>query len=376
MNLNELESKTIDFVRFPLAIFIVFWHMNPKGTPLVDNLHLFSAESLRYILEVGISSQLVQIAVPVFFMISGYLFFKNINSKKLWGGVKIKIRKRTFSLFIPYMLWNTIAIIVTIGFMVLRTMLKSHNWNEILDYIYSVIPLGYWVFSARELSATNIVGIHYMEFTPVDAPLWFVRDLMVMVLISPLIHHLIKRFSKIALIVLSICFITGLSVHIPGLEIRAILFFSLGVYFSIHTENMVLSIGKISIWCYIITIISFVLALYYGKNYAIGMVFHNIYVLFGSLSILPLISILIRRKNYKMPRFLTRSCFFVYSMHTICILGYMKAIMNKILPWDNTVIDILRFYATPLLTVSFIVIIYWIVEKKFPKIASVLSGGR
>ena len=81
------------------------------------------------------------------------------------------------------MLWNTIAIIVTIGFMVLRTMLKSHNWNEILDYIYSVIPLGYWVFSARELSATNIVGIHYMEFTPVDAPLWFVRDLMVMVLI-------------------------------------------------------------------------------------------------------------------------------------------------------------------------------------------------
>ena len=138
--------------------------------------------------------------------------------------MKIKIRKRTFSLFVPYMLWNTIAIIVTIGFMVLRTMLKSHNWNEILDYIYSVIPLGYWVFSARELSATNIVGIHYMEFTPVDAPLWFVRDLMVMVLISPLIYHLIKRFSKIALIVLSICFITGLSVHIPGLEIRAILF--------------------------------------------------------------------------------------------------------------------------------------------------------
>ena len=77
-----------------------------------------------------------------------------------------------------------------------------------------------------------------------------------------------------------------------------------------------------------------------------------------------------------MPGFLTRSCFFVYSMHTICILGYMKAIMNKILPWDNTVIDILRFYTTPLLTVSFIVIIYWIVEKKFPKIASVLSGGR
>lgn len=86
MNLNELESKTIDFVRFPLAIFIVFWHMNPKGTPLVDNLHLFSVESLRYILEVGISSQFVQIAVPVFFMISGYFFFKNINSKNLYGG--------------------------------------------------------------------------------------------------------------------------------------------------------------------------------------------------------------------------------------------------------------------------------------------------
>lgn len=91
MNLNELESKTIDFVRFPLAIFIVFWHMNPKGTPLVDNLHLFSAESLRYILEVGISSQLVQIAVPVFFMISGYLFFKNINSKNLLGEVVRKL---------------------------------------------------------------------------------------------------------------------------------------------------------------------------------------------------------------------------------------------------------------------------------------------
>lgn len=92
MNLNELESKTIDFVRFPLAVFIVFWHMNPQVTPLVDNLHLFSDESLRYILEVGISSQLVQIAVPVFFMISGYFFFKNINSKNLLGG-EIKNKK-------------------------------------------------------------------------------------------------------------------------------------------------------------------------------------------------------------------------------------------------------------------------------------------
>ena len=48
-------------------------------------------------------------AVPVFFIISGYLFFQNITEfKKEAYSSKVKSRIRT--LFIPYLLWNLIAL--------------------------------------------------------------------------------------------------------------------------------------------------------------------------------------------------------------------------------------------------------------------------
>ena len=55
-------------------------------------------------LEHMIGDRLGQIAVPAFFMLSAYLFYRGFTRKKLWS----KWNSRIKSILVPYIVWNTI----------------------------------------------------------------------------------------------------------------------------------------------------------------------------------------------------------------------------------------------------------------------------
>lgn len=76
------DSGIIHLLRFPLALMVVFLHAEPNVIGLdvselnVENLWANIAGLIMY----GISHVIVQIAVPAFFMISGYLFFLSFDN--------------------------------------------------------------------------------------------------------------------------------------------------------------------------------------------------------------------------------------------------------------------------------------------------------
>ena len=44
------------------------------------------------------------LAVPGFFMCSGYLFYRNLT----WGNIPEKLKRRVYSLVIPFLIWNVL----------------------------------------------------------------------------------------------------------------------------------------------------------------------------------------------------------------------------------------------------------------------------
>ena len=92
----------ISWLMFVFSIFVIWVHSY--------NVDLFSggAQDSIWILadqiENFVSVGLGQIAVPGFFLLSSYLFFRNFSWDKLPG----KWKSRGFSVLVPYVVWNII----------------------------------------------------------------------------------------------------------------------------------------------------------------------------------------------------------------------------------------------------------------------------
>ena len=212
-NITSLQSKVIDWLRFPMAAAVVLLHAGEisQGTYGPD---FYS--TLRIILSHGIC----RVAVPCFFFISGFLFFSKLD-KWDWGIWYKKIGKRARTLLLPYILWNLIALFVGCGYGWIRSRFNA-----------SVEPMSL-INLLRNNGWLNIFWASTMN-CPIDYPLWFIRDLIVIVAISPLIYLLI-RYCKVwgLATVFIICILTG------SRDIEGFLFFAFGAYLRLFNKDFI-----------------------------------------------------------------------------------------------------------------------------------------
>ena len=69
--------------------------------------------------------------------------------------------------------------------------------------------------------------------------LWFIRDLMVLVVFSPLVYAMVRYLRQYALALLGFLWLIYDGVSSPGLSPTAWFFFSLGAFYSVHRRNFV-----------------------------------------------------------------------------------------------------------------------------------------
>lgn len=73
---EEVLSKTITFLRFPLIVAVVFIHIEMTNVVINGNLLVEKGEFLVYdLLFHVLSKKVTDIAVPLFFFMAGFLFF-------------------------------------------------------------------------------------------------------------------------------------------------------------------------------------------------------------------------------------------------------------------------------------------------------------
>ena len=129
-----------------LVIFVHSTHFSLASLQAVPHSGFFSASFLIKI-EFFLSEFLGQVAVPGFFFLSGFLFFRGLDDVKSWGR---KLKSRVFSYVLPYLLWNSAMTLLYLSFGKAEWSLKSlwegiflYRFNPVFWYFYQLILLSF-----------------------------------------------------------------------------------------------------------------------------------------------------------------------------------------------------------------------------------------
>lgn len=359
---EELLSKTINYLRFPLTVGVVFIHFN-----LVDGFNISGIEygvdnpKSYYYLVTFFSAVLPRIAVPLFFFISGFLFF--YNTEFGFVAYKKKLRSRIGTLFIPYLLWNVIAALwFSIRLLPCLAWLFPNAHNMPLDFSLSAILDIFW--NVNE-------GLY-----PMNVPLWYVRDLIITILFAPIIYWLIKKIGYYLIIILGIlwCIAQPFNWERTYLLMNAFFFFSWGAFYSINRINFVTTFRKLSFTPLLYPIIAIVDV--FTKGYEYNQYIHMVGILIGAVATVIIVAYLIEKCNIKVDDFLVNASFFVFALHILFLNELGKVIFKLIHQPESPYFWFLFYFLVPVITISICLGLYKILKKYFSKMVAVLTGGR
>jgi len=124
------------------------------------------------------------IAVPFFFAVSGFFLAGHFKENGWW---RRECLKRVRSLLMPYVIWSSVAVIMTLGMVLGANILHGRGLS-------ANIPIS-WKWWALAFGVNPFIY-------PGVVPLWYLRTLMIFVLISPLLYQTVKLGgAKVLLIV-------------------------------------------------------------------------------------------------------------------------------------------------------------------------------
>ena len=361
---DSLLSKTISYLRFPLIVGVVFIHNNILVVNIQGTVIRYDRWPIVAFVINLLSSVFADICVPLFFIISGFLFFyKSDFSKSVYVN---KIKKRVNTLFIPYLIWNFIAFIILLIQVHPRIIRFFPLLNDYRVDITSFLS-SFWI--------TNLPISMSGPANPINSPLWFIRDLMVLVLLSPIIWWLIKQFKLGTIIILGIIwfFSLGERIGFPGLCHQSLFFFPLGAYFGVNRLDFVKLIRKLVGVPFLYLGVAIADAVSVNESY--NATLHNVGVLLGVVSVIYLVSMLLRKDKIQVNEFLISASFFVYALHNLLLGKLTKIVILYIRP-ESPILVLLVYFVMPTIVITLCLVLYKILNQLSPRISSVLTGGR
>lgn len=369
-------SETITMLRFPLAILVVFIHVYHSDMD-VSKLHTmgFSGMAVYEYIRRFFSVVLGSSAVPIFFMISGYLLFLNVDSYSKDIYIE-KLRKRWRTLAIPYFLWILLYALEAIMSQEFGSFVTNGKpWIDFSGF-FRQNGCMHMLWDSRVWDERiTWLGVETHESGPFLLPFWYMRDLMVMALLSPIVYWLVKKLRIVYICLLGIIYVFDIKVSwISGTFVVASLFFSVGSYFAINKIDFTKALWTFRHFIFPLT---FVLACLQTYGIADKGFLQPWLVIFQSFAFIILASVLCRfSRLFDFNKRMAGTSFFIYSIHLFTI-GYVTIIVNKLMPvGDIWYVNIANYFIAVISIIVVCLIVYLIMLKCLPNILGILVGDR
>lgn len=128
---------------------------------------------------------------------------------------------------------------------------------------------------------------------------------------------------------------------------------------------------------YVVTpLLLLALMLLQGAPVRLGSLLTPLYVISGSCALVNVAAASVRRFPLLVPRVCSQSSFFIYAAHTLLLLKLMGALAARLFPGEAPAFYLLRYFATPLLTVAVCVGVYALLRAVAPRLLSLFTGDR
>lgn len=365
-------------MRFPLAVVIVLIHVTTIQAVVVNGVeHSFvdNMPSVAFFVNF-IGAFFRGQSVPIYFFISGYVFFLSVTGGYTKNIYLNKIKNRIKTLFIPYIVWNVLSALFLMSFYI--PPLSSLGGKDIsdLNLSWQAVLNTFWDFNNGILG--NGSGTFNWPVSPQNEPLWFLRDLMVLTLISPIIYLLVRKLGVYIVMLFGVVWFYG-SIFNSGIASAfvGLFFFSLGAYFSINKMDMVHQFGKYSKLSFCIYPLLGAICL--GMSYLhlpseIMSIVKTTNIFVGLFFAYNLAALIIEKGIFRSSAFLSSSSFFIYVSHGL-IMGFLKFFYILIKPVSG--LGIIGVYLLATLVIIMLLLgIYWLMRRFTPRLLGVLVGRR
>lgn len=343
-------SHSIACVRFPLVLSIIF-------------LHAYTASSVGHGMYFKalypFSIWLGETGVPAYFFISGLLMFYSTKSYSQ------KIKSRLGSLFIPYMLWNSLFLLVYVLLWGVGFDVKI-NYKSLADYGIIDIIRAYWDRGSWDDG----------NGMPVLTPMWYVRNLMILYLISPFVYYAIRTTGLLIPIVAALFWMTT---HTVAYSLQTLTMFFLGAYFPICAQD------PIKFWrrykrllllaFFLIGLCDMSLHQFITLDlpYDINQPIHRLSLIFNSFIIVLWLGNFMYEKGWRFPS-LSEAAFFIFCTHQP-LIAVIRAVTNRFPQWSDYA-HILIYFITVFVVTLVCYGLFWILRRYAPWFIRISTGGR
>lgn len=323
--MTKEASNRIYWIRLICAVMVVGIH---SENGLAFQL---PADSISWKIQAWITNNIYCVAVPIFFILSGFFCFYNKDEKQIMGKYKHRILKMAYL----YLLWNMIY-------------MCYHYLKELLASGGNI-----------QIRLNDILkGIFLYEY---NNPWWFMFQLLILEVMTPLFIYTVKT-KKIGIlfmcILLGILFMNNINIiNIPYIRFDAFVWYFFGIYVGRYKEKLLLQKEEgqkhIALFC----IIFGEAVLYMSTRFWNGHI--------RCLSILILsVGALMIYKTFGMENKIPdawKASFFIYALHPllIAILQQMERIIIPITEKTSFVL----FIINPFMVVCIILTISRLIGK-------------
>lgn len=350
-NILLFDSRFMSVIFFICSIMVVGIHSyNATGLPVSD---------ITSCIEGFFCHGLFIAAVPIFFYLSGYLFFRNMESAI---DVFKKMRTRVKSVLMPFLAWSS--------FYFLFYFLVSSAFGIQLDVPIVLTPL-------------NI--LKYIVFYRYSFVLWYMFQLVIYILLAPIIFLILKKRSValstfIVVTLFSIFIKDSIGVEIFSNEIRPLFQFDFFCYYLAgcvsvkftseinKLKDYLLKNKKLSIVLTTILLIIFSFLDWLVCDGIIQVFYARIFVPIVAILLFVLVGLIYQKIPY--PKQV--STMIVYGIHSI-----MGRVTSALLLHISPYVPVLVLFVITMAICSVLSCLFaYILKRFFKPIYFVLSGGR
>lgn len=384
MNESNSHSRVIANIRFPLMFGMLMSHAYGVVMSSGDYSYAWNvagADMCRWMFDLC-TYAIPQIVIPTFFTISGYLFFLKFGEDLCpkqwsWTAYLKKLVNRVYTLLIPYILWCLIPVIIGM----LAAGYVAFNEGEVIsesirEYLQGKNWRIFWVFY-QDTDTTNVLGMRMPGTTaPFNFPLYYVRDLIGIILLSPVVFFYVRYTKWIGISFLVLCSFFGLLPNLPGLRSSAMLYFTFGALLSVWRYDYhrffykVLPIALISSCPTLLYILSGY------PEFGMEWLVEGVYKISAVCAFSGILAWLTEHWNMKTPDWLSGSVFFIVVAHEgLYILNLVTIAVMKLFPETSCHWLFFEYWLTIIITLVLCVFLYVIIINYFPSLIF-LTGSK
>ena len=368
-NSREQLYQVFNWLRFPLMVLVVFVHVTGPSAVLNADLAGIGYYDL---FRRALSLVLAQLAVPMFFFISGYLFLNRLQNWD-WGIYSGKLKKRCKSLLLPYVVWNTIGILV-----VCFALYRQGAVNEIRHLLLGADSWKLYWCSRIWAGPSDWLGVTHAVTSPCLQPLWFLRDLMVVMVLSPLLWALFRYTRVWGLLLLLLGYLSQCLPVVPGITPASLFFFGTGMYMNMNNIDPSRWTWRYRYVFHAVTLLLFIVTMmcvgYDANGRPMISMVNPFFVVFGCISTMNVATAIVKT-GHRVPELLSSSAFFIFVSHAL-LLETSNQLTKFIFGSGNALMLTLRYLFTAFIAIATCVLCYWLLRKFAPRLCGFLTGQR